>query len=286
MNRLFSLAIGERLPLRTSIARALAKHNIKHNITFAIGPPIPERPLGVGGGHPPPTPRMKMKHMGFPSARHERDRVLRVIQYCSRRHEEFKRRIKTQTVLPCVETAAMLFSRCWRPARSPCETSVAGEASPKSSSSRSLTSPHAGAIPKDGPRAGVAMFLALVSLMTERSVREDTAMTGEISLRGLVLPVGASKRRSSPLMGPESNTSCCRREIGRTSRISQKRFARGSNSAGLNESMKHYLSRCSGCVDPHPLRAHRRDRRPSQSFKGCGRPDGAGASLRRGRTAA
>jgi ATP-dependent Lon protease len=48
----------------------------------------------------------------------------------------------------------------------------------------------AGAIPKDGPSAGVAMFMALVSLMTERTVHNDTAMTGEISLRGLVLPVG------------------------------------------------------------------------------------------------
>ena len=53
----------------------------------------------------------------------------------------------------------------------------------------------AGAIPKDGPSAGVAMFMALVSLMTERTVRNDTAMTGEISLRGLVLPVGGIKEK-------------------------------------------------------------------------------------------
>jgi ATP-dependent Lon protease len=53
----------------------------------------------------------------------------------------------------------------------------------------------AGAIPKDGPSAGVAMFLALVSLMTERAARSDTAMTGEISLRGLVLPVGGIKEK-------------------------------------------------------------------------------------------
>jgi ATP-dependent Lon protease len=53
----------------------------------------------------------------------------------------------------------------------------------------------AGAIPKDGPSAGVAMFMALVSLMTERTVRGDTAMTGEISLRGLVLPVGGIKEK-------------------------------------------------------------------------------------------
>jgi ATP-dependent Lon protease len=53
----------------------------------------------------------------------------------------------------------------------------------------------AGAIPKDGPSAGVAMFMALVSLMTERTVRNDMAMTGEISLRGLVLPVGGIKEK-------------------------------------------------------------------------------------------
>ncbi|MCL4766224.1 MAG: endopeptidase La [Hyphomicrobiaceae bacterium] len=53
----------------------------------------------------------------------------------------------------------------------------------------------AGAVPKDGPSAGLAMFLALVSLLTRRTVRSDTAMTGEISLRGLVLPVGGIKEK-------------------------------------------------------------------------------------------
>ena len=53
----------------------------------------------------------------------------------------------------------------------------------------------AGATPKDGPSAGVAMFMALASLMTSRKVRSDTAMTGEISLRGLVLPVGGIKEK-------------------------------------------------------------------------------------------
>jgi ATP-dependent Lon protease len=53
----------------------------------------------------------------------------------------------------------------------------------------------AGATPKDGPSAGVAMYIALASLMTARKVRSDTAMTGEISLRGLVLPVGGIKEK-------------------------------------------------------------------------------------------
>jgi len=53
----------------------------------------------------------------------------------------------------------------------------------------------AGAIPKDGPSAGVAMFIALASLMMERPVRSDRAITGEISLRGLVLPVGGIKEK-------------------------------------------------------------------------------------------
>jgi ATP-dependent Lon protease len=53
----------------------------------------------------------------------------------------------------------------------------------------------AGATPKDGPSAGVAMFMALSSLFTSRVIRSDTAMTGEISLRGLVLPVGGIKEK-------------------------------------------------------------------------------------------
>jgi ATP-dependent Lon protease len=53
----------------------------------------------------------------------------------------------------------------------------------------------AGAIPKDGPSAGVTMFTSLVSLLTGRTVDSNVAMTGEISLRGLVLPVGGIKEK-------------------------------------------------------------------------------------------
>ena len=101
----------------------------------------------------------------------------------------------------------------------------------------------AGAIPKDGPSAGVAMFTALVSLFTNRTVAHNVAMTGEVSLRGLVLPVGGIKEKTSRRIVLAFARCCCRRATARTWKTCRRACATKCSSCSASASTRSCVKR-------------------------------------------
>jgi len=110
----------------------------------------------------------------------------------------------------------------------------------------------AGAMPKDGPSAGVAMVTSLASLVLDRTVRSDTAMTGEISLRGTVLPIGGLKQK---VLGAR------RARIRRVILPAQNEPDLDDVPAEVREGMKFVLARTIDEVLEEALRPPRRARK-------------------------
>ena len=113
----------------------------------------------------------------------------------------------------------------------------------------------AGAIPKDGPSAGRHDVHRAGVAADRQNVRGDIAMTGEISLRGLVLPVGGIKEKVLAAHRAGISACCCRRATGRTSRTSRRARARRWSSSGWRPSTTRSRRRSATRAAPIRTRA-------------------------------